>query len=333
MLGTISTLSVSAGPTSELHTVRTNSGIDPTLAIWNWEIPVYLFLGGLVAGIMVVGAIQQLRGNGRWERRLSLWGSAVAAGLLSLGMLALFLDLAHKAYVPRFYLAFKPMSPMSWGSWILMLAYPLLGLWFLGSLADEQTDRLTKKVPLLRLLRGVRKWSVEHQRAVLLAIAGVGIALGAYTGVLLQTLTARPLWSTGLLAPLFLLSGISGAAALMMLWKVNSGTFRDLLKWDLAALALEALVLCLFLLEKATGSAIDRMAAKLLLAGPYAGAFFGLVVLVGILAPTVLEVFELKHAGRRSILAPLLVLAGGLALPAIIVSAGQASNYSMLAGG
>jgi len=313
--------------------IRTNPGVDPTLAIWNWEIPIYLFLGGLVAGIMVVGAIQQLRGNGRWERRLSLWGSAAAAALLSLGMLALFLDLAHKAYVPRFYLAFKPLSPMSWGSWILLLAYPALALWFLGSLTDEQVKRFTKKVPLLKGLHRLRRWSVEHTKAVLLATAGAGALLGAYTGVLLQTLTARPLWSTGLLAPLFLLSGISGAAALMMLWKVGRDTFSDLLKWDLAALVLEALVLGLFLLEKATGSALDRAAVDLLLAGPYTGAFFGLVILAGILTPAVLEGWELKQGHRGGWLAPLLVLAGGLALRAIIVAAGQASNYNMLAGG
>ena len=333
MLGTHSTLSVSAGPMPEIHIIRTNPGVDPTLAIWNWEIPVYLFLGGLVAGIMVVGAIQQLRGNGRWERRLSLWGSAVAAVLLSLGMLALFLDLAHKAYVPRFYLAFKPLSPMSWGSWILLLAYPALGLWFLGSLTDEQVKRVTKKMPLLKRLQGLRRWSLAHTKSVLLVTAGTGVLLGAYTGVLLQTLTARPLWSTGLLAPLFLLSGISGAAALMMLWKVGNDTFRDLLKWDLAALSLEALVLGLFLMEKATGSAIDRLAVNLLLAGPYTGAFFGLIVLAGIFTPAVLEAFELKRSARAGWLVPLLVLAGGFALRAVIVAAGQASNYNMLAGG
>ena len=36
--------------------------------------------------------------------------------LLSLGMLALFLDLEHKLYVWRLYTTFQPTSPMSWGA-------------------------------------------------------------------------------------------------------------------------------------------------------------------------------------------------------------------------
>ena len=50
----------------------------------------------------------------------------LALGAISLGMLALFLDLEHKLYVWRLYLTFKPLSPMSWGAWILMLVYPVL---------------------------------------------------------------------------------------------------------------------------------------------------------------------------------------------------------------
>ena len=33
-----------------LVTARHNYKVDPSLAIWSWEIPVYLFLGGLTAG-------------------------------------------------------------------------------------------------------------------------------------------------------------------------------------------------------------------------------------------------------------------------------------------
>ena len=35
-----------------LVTARHNYKVDPGLAIWSWEIPVYLFLGGLTAGIV-----------------------------------------------------------------------------------------------------------------------------------------------------------------------------------------------------------------------------------------------------------------------------------------
>ena len=38
----------------ELLTTRHNPLVDPTLHVWEWQIPVYLFLGGWVAGSMVL---------------------------------------------------------------------------------------------------------------------------------------------------------------------------------------------------------------------------------------------------------------------------------------
>ena len=40
---------------------RMNHGIDPVLHAWGWEIPLYLFLGGLVAGILFFSALFFLR--------------------------------------------------------------------------------------------------------------------------------------------------------------------------------------------------------------------------------------------------------------------------------
>ena len=318
----------------ELTMIRANPGVDPTLNVWQWEIPVYLFLGGLVAGLMVVGAILQLTGGDKWEKRLSLWASALGVIFLSVGMGALLLDLAHKAYVPRFYMAFKPLSPMSWGAWILILAYPALGLWFLRSLSDQGWTGLKKRLGVLRLLDGWRQWSLDHGKAVLTANAVIGAGLGTYTGILLQTLVARPLWNTGLLAPLFLASGVSGGAALLVLLKPQAHLVKTLLKWDLAALSAEILLLALFIAEKAGGSSIDRLSAGLLLGGPFAGSLFALGILGGILVPLIMELMELRHSPQTvGLAAPLLVLAGGLSLRAVLVAAGQASNYAMLHGG
>ena len=35
-----------------LITARHNDNVDPFLSIWTWEISVYLFLGGMTAGMM-----------------------------------------------------------------------------------------------------------------------------------------------------------------------------------------------------------------------------------------------------------------------------------------
>ena len=102
---------------------RTRS-IDPSLHVWGWEIVVYLFLGGLVAGIFVLAAALELRfGRAAAVRALRLVPFAALA-LLSAGMLALWLDLAHRLWAWRFYAFFRPTSPMSWGAWILVLVYP-----------------------------------------------------------------------------------------------------------------------------------------------------------------------------------------------------------------
>lgn len=317
----------------EFDSYRTNPGLDPTLNVWNWEIPLYLFLGGLVAGIMIIGAVQSMGKSQRWDRKLSLWGSAAAVLLLSVGMGALFLDLSHKLYVFRFYLAFKPTSPMSWGSWILLLAYPALTLWFLESLSDAQWETLKQRGAPLRWLEGPRNFAQAYRRPLLATTIAVGIALGTYTGILLSALVARPLWNSGLLGPLFLASGVSAAAAFFMLLRADTKASHNLLRWDVAALVTEAAILSLFLIEKVSGGAVDSLSAGLLLAGPYTGAFFGLVVLGGILTPLALELWELRHGGKPGIVAPVLVLVGSLSLRAILVSAGQFSNYSMLLGG
>ena len=116
---------------SEFVTTAHSPATDPHLHVWGWEIPVYLFLGGFTAGIMVLSgwALWRGRRNPRSHPTFSLASSGLfmlGLATISLGMLALFLDLGHKPYVWRLYLTMKPWSPMSWGSWILLLVYPVL---------------------------------------------------------------------------------------------------------------------------------------------------------------------------------------------------------------
>ena len=125
----------------EVTTTRANPGIDPSLHAWGWEIVVYLFLGGLVAGIFVLAASLELR-SGEKPRGDALRLMPFAAlALLSVGMLALWLDLAHKLWAWRFYLFFHATSPMSWGAWILVLIYPVGLLLGLGSMSRGAARR------------------------------------------------------------------------------------------------------------------------------------------------------------------------------------------------
>jgi formate-dependent nitrite reductase membrane component NrfD len=309
----------------EIDIARHSIAIDPALHIWGWEIPVYLFLGGMAAGVMILSSLLALR---RAERSpAARWLALAAPVLVSLGMGALFLDLAHKLHVWRFYLAFRWTSPMSWGSWILIVVYPVTLLFGLAALSEGQLESaaaLARRVGLEGLLRRARAQALPRAARLAWVHLVTGVALGVYTGILLSTLGARALWSSALLGPLFLVSGLSTGAALLLLFPISSEERHFLVRWDLLAIGLELVVLLLFLAGLATSGADGKQALDLLLGGRFTAPFWTLVVIGGLAAPVLLETLEARFHYRVTAVAPLLVLAGGLALRWILVAAGQA---------
>jgi len=307
---------------NELDVARHSRFVDPQLHVWGWEIPVYLFLGGLAAGAMVLSAV--LAGRPGERSRAARLLTFAAPVLVSLGMGALFLDLANKLHVFRFYLAFRWTSPMSWGAWILLVVYPVTLLAGLGALTDAEADAAAGRAgPLAGPLRAARAFAVARAAPLRRWSIGTGIALGIYTGILLSTLGARALWGSALLGPLFLVSGLSTGAAFMMFFKVTPEERHLLARWDLAFIGAEALLLVLFLVGLASGGAHGHTASALLLGGPYTGPFFALVVLAGLAVPAALEALEARLHLRPTLVAPALVLVGGLSLRWIFVLAGQ----------
>jgi formate-dependent nitrite reductase membrane component NrfD len=306
----------------ELDLSRHSLLIDPTLHVWGWEIPIYLFLGGMAAGAMILTAL--LAGRAGPRSRAVRWLPFAAPLLVSAGMGALLLDLANKGNVWRFYLALRPTSPMSWGAWILLVVYPVTLLAGLAGLEEGEAEALaTRTGPLRGLVRAARRFAAPRAAALRGWSAGVGVALGVYTGILLSTLGARALWGSALLGPLFLASGLSTGAAFLLLFPVDAEERRQLARWDLAAIGVEVALLLLFLVGLSTGGAASRDAAALLLGGPFTAAFWSLVVVAGLAVPALLEALEARRHLRPTLAAPALVLAGGLALRVILVAAGQ----------
>ncbi len=299
----------------ELEIARHSLQIDPHLHIWGWEIAVYLFLGGMAAGLMILTSLLALRGEERSPA--GRWLAFAPVALVSLGMMALFLDLDLKRHVLRFYFAFRWTSPMSWGAWILVAVYPVSLLLALGGLADDQVARLGKLGSLGRAL-AQKLWT--ELRWINLA---VGAGLGVYTGVLLSTLGARAIWSSALLGPLFLVSGLSTGAAFLLLFRLSPGERHFATRWDLLAMGLEALLLTLFVVGLSTSGESGKEAASLLLGGRFTAPFWTLVVIAGLAVPWALELIESRLHLRATIAAPALVLLGGLSLRWILVVAGQ----------
>ena len=303
---------------------------DPHLHVWGWEIPVYLFLGGFTAGIMV------LSGWALWKGRRNPHGhptfALASSGLfqlgtvaISLGMGTLFLDLGHKLFVWRLYLTMKPWSPMSWGAWILVIVYPVLAA---GVMLDPP-PWLLERLPFLKKL-GSALDTPAARRAVGFASIATGVSLGIYTGILLSALGARPLWSSGLLGPLFLVSGLSTSAAFAH-WKSPVAEERVQLAWlDNLLITVEIGLIGLFLVGLLTSNEASAEAARLLLGGPYTAVFWVGVVFLGLVLPLVIQTLAVTHRIVHTPIAPILVMAGGLALRFVIVAAGQASHWHRL---
>jgi len=199
----------------DIEVAGRNAETFPVLHVWGWEIALYLFLGGLAAGLLVLAGWAHRRYEpARLGPALGWMGPLLAPVVLSIGMFALFLDLENKWNVWRFYTTFRVAAPMSWGAWILILVYPasLLFAWAAWSELGPAGARLVTGAPfpLRRTIAGLN--------------VALGAALGVYTGILLGALGARPLWNSPLLGPLFLASGLSaGAALLVLLEKRTSG--------------------------------------------------------------------------------------------------------------
>ncbi len=310
---------------NEIEIARHSLMIDPHLHIWGWEIPVYLFLGGMAAGLMILTSLLGMRRDERSPA--ARWLGFAAPVLVSVGMVALFLDLSFKAHVWRFYVAFRWTSPMSWGAWILLLVYPVTLLVALAGLTDAQAEKaaaVARPFGLGPATRAARAFAQRHAARLRWTNLAVGAGLGVYTGILLGTLGARALWASPLLGPLFLVSGLSTGAAFLMLFRLSPEERRFATRWDLLAIGLEVLLLVLFVLGLVTGGAAGSEAAGLLLGGPFTAQFWTLVVIAGLALPVALEVLESRLHFRATFVAPALVLLGGLALRWILVAAGQA---------
>ena len=310
-----------------LVTARDNAKIDPALGIWTWEIAFYLFLGGMAAGIMLfaAGAVLGRRGDSLpfAHDRFALWAPIV----LSLGMTTLFLDLEYKIQVYRFYTSFQPASPMSWGAWLLVLIYPLMVAQILSTLRAGYPVLAgwLERIPGGGLLLDLCE---QRRRVIAWLVIPLAVGLGLYTGILLSAFSARPFWNSGVLGPLFLVSGMSTAAVLPLLVGVGRSEKRFFERADLGLIGVELTLIALFLVSLATGAAQHLEALHLVWGGEYTVPFWLWFVLPGLLIPLLLEVVAIRGNRHAAITAAVLVVAGGFMLRYLMVEIGQVSSWT-----
>jgi formate-dependent nitrite reductase membrane component NrfD len=145
--------------------------------------------------------------------------------------------------------------------------------------------------------------------------------------VLLGTMAARPLWNSAILGPLFLVSGLSTGAAFLLLYRLADSERRLLSRVDMGLIAVELVVIAIWLIGLASGGAASREAFALFFGGPYTAAFWTLVIALGLVTPFVGELIEIRHKVVPGRMLAVLVLVGGFALRWIVVYAGQYSGW------
>ncbi|MBI4618751.1 MAG: polysulfide reductase NrfD [Desulfobacterales bacterium] len=320
-----------------ITTNKMNHLVDPNLHIWGWEVPVYLFLGGITAGILIVVSFMLLKDKGEKSHVVTNRLALLAPVLLSLGMVALFLDLEHKFYVWRFYTAFRFTSPMSWGSWILLLVYPISLLLILTTFRDGFSKaslwidaHIQSKSGMWKYLRAyswLLDFSEKHRRLIARTAILFGILLGIYTGILLSTFGARPFWNSSIIGPIFLVSGVSTAVALVVLFSKENEEIEFFTRIDIWLIAGEISLFILFIIGMLSSSEQHLKAIQLILGGEMTTYFWVFFFGIGLLLPAFLEFMELKGRKIPGIIAASLVLFGGILLRFIIVEAGQISTW------
>jgi protein NrfD len=308
---------------NELYSTRNNNLIDPFVHVWGWEVPVYLFLGGLVAGMMMISGYFIFKGRYKEENCSCNYLPVISIIALSLGMFALFLDIEYKIHVWRFYTTFQITSPMSWGSWILIIVYPAL----IAMMLIQPNKILVEKISFIKK---VSEYFSKHPYL----IKNIGITnmilggmLGIYTGILLSSLVARPLWNSSILGMLFLVSGLSSAAAFVHMIAKDKYERELLAKADNGFLVIELFVILLFFIGLFTSTQVHINAANLLLSGSYAPVFWVFVIGLGIVIPLFIQSLAVNHKIQHTPVAPILVILGGLLLRFVIVEAGQYSTW------
>jgi formate-dependent nitrite reductase membrane component NrfD len=280
---------------------------------WGWLIVFYFFFGGLAGGCYFIAVLIDLFGR-REDRPLARLGYYISFPCIVISGILLIVDLYRPLRFWHMMLEsntlqpmFKYYSPMSLGSWALLIFGIFSFIGFLGALVEDERIHWAS----------LRTFRPPGSVGTVLAVIGglLGFYVAGYTGVLLAV-TNRPIWSdTPLLGMLFVISAASISAALILLladrsrWTMPG--IHALHRMDTWVIVLELIVLIIFLFSLGPVFRAWLNAWGLLL-------LIG-VVLLGMLVPLALS-WRRGWLGAMNVTAyAALVLLGGFLLRLAIV--------------
>ena len=291
----------SSRPSDLIPTYHDQPALKPSL--YGWTVALYIFVGGMSGGIQIlVTAIDLLQIPD--SATLIVWGRAIALAGAILGGILLIIDLHTKHRFYNMLRIFRPTSPMSIGTYVLMS----FGFWSLIALAAQ----------LLGFM------SIATICGVLGALSGWWMT--TYTAALLAS-TATPLWAAKpcSLATRFAASAMATAAALLCLvslWTVPQANIVSALG-DISALAL-----IVEFVAALAGSFVYRDLGidAPLQHVPWGPVYWIGVELLGVIVPIALFIwqhFDPDLGWSLPVVAAVCVLAGGLLMRGVILVAGN----------
>ena len=278
--------------------------------VWGPMIAWYLFLAGASAGAFLTSAFVEVKYPESVKMRVA--GRIIAPIFLGIGLVMLMLDAEAGLHNPLrfFWLIANPGSVMTLGVYFICVFMPV-------ALVSALLEVLKKRVP---------KW-----------LTWIGIvfafAVAAYTGFLLGVVKAFPLWNNAVLPILFVVSALSAglAATSLVGLLVDRERFEQMWlikKSHVILSAIEMVVLFTMLVIVSAGSVEGAASVYSLVAGQYAPAFWGGIVLLGLVAPFIIEgypVFITKRVETSmtsmvvSVIGEAGVLVGGFMLRLLVV--------------
>ena len=278
--------------------------------VWGPMIAWYLFLAGASAGAFLTSAFVEVKYPESVKMRVA--GRIIAPIFLGIGLVMLMLDAEAGLHNPLrfFWLIANPGSVMTLGVYFICVFMPV-------ALVSALLEVLKKPVP---------KW-----------LTWIGIvfafAVAAYTGFLLGVVKAFPLWNNAVLPILFVVAALSAglAATSLVGLLVDRERFEQMWlikKSHVILSAIEMVVLATMLVIVSAGSVEGAASVYSLVAGQYAPAFWGGIVLLGLVAPFIIEgypVFITKRVETSmtsmvvSVIGEAGVLVGGFMLRLLVV--------------
>ncbi len=284
---------------------------------WEWYIVWYFFLGGIAGGAYALGTLLRLAGD-RADEGAARVAFLIAFPAFVICPILLTLDLGkpvrfwHMLIDARAWLpTLKYWSPMSVGAWVLFVFGLFATLSFVEALVLDGRLRQPLAQRVADALGG------GFGRLFMIVGTCLGLFIAGYTGVLLSV-SNQPVWSdTWAIGGLFLASGLSTAAAAILLftwYRRDARASADkLTRADRYFLLLELVLLALFFVT------LGPLAMQVVRGGWIA---VWILVAAGILVPLVVH---RSSTGTRMVpvLACLLVLIGSFALRAVVVLSPQ----------